>query len=252
MSKLFSIAALFILCATHSIAAESYTAQWQKGTSFYSQKDYDSAAYYFEQIAALQPHNADVYYNLGNAYYRLNKVAPAVLNYERALLINPDFTLAKENLLLAQNRINNAILPERDIFFMRWWHSATKATHANTFAVISLALFILFILLLLSNRLKKDTSRRLPPQVSGIIFFVFLCFITLALISGFNAVNHNSYVVMQADVPLMNSDLRGKPLVLVPEGTTVRIIKEDKGEWAEVSLPDGRSGWIQVSTLNKI
>jgi len=252
MSKFSFITAIFILCAAHGFAAEGYAAQWQKGNSYYAQKQYDSAAWCYEQIAALKPQDATVYYNLGNAYYRLNKVAPAVLNYERALLINPDDIKARENLLLAKNRISNAIQPVGDIFFMRWWHAATKANHANALAVTSLLLFVIFIAIVLSNKLKKNTGKRLPPQVSGGVFFIFLCFISLALAAGCNATSHDSYVVMQADVPLMNSDLKGKPLALVPEGTTVQVRKKEKGEWAEVSLPDGRAGWIQLSTLSKI
>src|SRR5581483_6057858 len=115
MKKLFAISAIIISGSLHGLAAGNYSTQWQKGTAFYQQMQYDSAAYYFEQVAALKPQNAEVYYNLGNTYYRLNKIALAVLNYQRALHINPDYKEAKDNLALTESRISNHIQPASDI-----------------------------------------------------------------------------------------------------------------------------------------
>ncbi len=132
MTRSFSILTILLLTVINFTAAGNYNDQWQKGTSFYSQKQYDSAAFYFEQIAAGKPLNAEVYYNLGNAYYRLNKIPLSVLNYERALRINPDHKEAKDNLILAQNRISNHIPNAGDIFFITWWQSLTQAGQVNS------------------------------------------------------------------------------------------------------------------------
>src|ERR1700744_3575460 len=103
MKQIFLILFAFLLPgALHSLAAGDSNMLWQKANELYQQKQYDSAAQCLEQIAALKPQNEIVYYNLGNTYYKLNKIAPAVLNYERALRINPDYKEAKDNLLLAQ------------------------------------------------------------------------------------------------------------------------------------------------------
>ncbi len=64
-------------------------------------------------------------------------------------------------------------------------------------------------------------------------------------------VQHTGAVVMQADAPLMNNEQRGKPIALIPEGTSVKI-KAEKGAWVEVSLPDGRTGWLDQSVITKI
>ncbi len=123
------------MAAMHCLAAtDNYAFDWQKGNSFYQQRQYDSAAWYYEQISAAKPGNAEVYYNLGNTYYRLNKINYAVLNYERALRLNPDYAEAKDNLLLAQSRITNHIQSAGDIFFISWWQATThgrKATGCN-------------------------------------------------------------------------------------------------------------------------
>src|SRR5437867_3206445 len=101
MRNIVFIITILLTGAVPSYAAGDHNATWQKGNAFYQQKQYDSAAFYYEQLAALKPQNAEIYYNIGNTYYRLNKIGPSVLNYERALKINPGYKEAHENLLLA-------------------------------------------------------------------------------------------------------------------------------------------------------
>ncbi|MCW3123240.1 MAG: Tetratricopeptide 1 repeat-containing protein [Flavipsychrobacter sp.] len=250
MSKLLSITITLLFIGLHSMAASDYHAQWKKGTVLYEEKQYDSAAHCFEQIAALKPDNAEVYYNLGNTYYRLNNIGPAVLNYERALRINPEYTEAKDNLLLAQSRISNHILYTGDIFFINWWRSATRPDRATAWAVAALITFALTILLLIIRHFQK-TGKRLPVQLPGVLGFVCVCLLMFAFAAAGKATEHATAVVMQNDVPLMNADQKGKPLALIPEGTSVTI-KEERAGWTEVSLPDGRSGWLQQSLISKI
>ena len=250
MSRFFLIPAFLFLNVLHCFAAGNYNEQWQKGTSFYNQKQYDSAAYYFELLAAAKPQNAEVYYNLGNTYYRLNNIPMSVLNYERALRIDPEHKEAKDNLMLAQGRISNHIHSAGDIFFIDWWQNITQPRKATTWAILSLTAFSLVIAFMLIRRLGKN-GRRLPVQLPGIFAFLCACLLVLAYSSAKNSVDHTGAVVIQNDAPLMNNEQKGKPLALIPEATTVKI-RSEKGGWIEVSLPDGRTGWLQLSAVEKI
>jgi tetratricopeptide (TPR) repeat protein len=229
--------------------AADYNNLWKAGNAYYEQKQYDSAAYYFEQIAAVKSQNAAVYYNLGNAYYRLNKVAPAILNYQRALRIDPGHTQAKDNLTLAQSRIANRIVPVSDIFFVRWWQSLTGSDMVTTWAILALVFFVLVIAIAFLRRFQKN--RGIPVQLQGILGLLCFCFLLLGFSAAKSSTEHDTAVVMENDAPLMNGDQKGKPLMLVPEGTTVKILSE-KGTWVEVSLPDGRNGWLQNDLIDKI
>ena len=252
MRNLFvTIVVLLVPGALHSLAAGDSNILWQKGNSFYQQRQYDSAACYLEQIAALKPQNEAVYYNLGNTYYKLNKVALAVLNYERALKINPDYKEAKDNLMLAQARISNHIPYTPDIFFITWWQNITKAKNASMWAISALVIFIFIIAFIYIRRFQKPGSIHIPSQVPGVLGFAFVCLFILAVVSAKNIDKTTGAVVMENDAPLMNNDLKGKPLTLVPEGTTVKMLSE-KGGWVEVALPDGRNGWLQQNILEKI
>ena len=251
MKKILLTGTIIILAALQIFAAADNTAIWSRGNEFYKQKQYDSAVICFEQIAVLKPRNAEVYYNLGNTYYRLNKVAMAVLNYERALHIDPDYAEAKENLLLTQSRIANHVQPTNDIFFVAWWNTLTRVTNATPWAVAALLTFAGIILVLIFNRFQRPGAFRIPNQVPGLLAFMWVCMLILALAAAQNATDSGGAVVMQNDAPLMAMEQKGKPLSLVPEGTTVKILTV-KGDFAEVTLPDGRRGWMQQSWLAKI
>ena len=252
MKQLIIIPIILLLLTGQAYAVNSnYADQWKKGISFYQQKQYDSAVAYFEQIAELKPYNAVVYYNLGNAYYRLNKTGPAILNYERALRIDPDNKTIKDNLLVAQARISNKIQAGGEIFFINWWRILTKPGNANLLAILALVLFTILTVLITFKRVSKPGSYKVPIQVNVFLTFLFICILIIAYCSAANGLDNTSAVIMEKDAPLMNSELKGKPILLVPEGTIVHI-KSEKGSWAEISLPDGRSGWLLHTELQKI
>ena len=125
----------------------------------------------------------------------------------------------------------------------------TDGTQAGTWALLSLLLFAILILSLIGKRTGKGPAVR--PQLIGFIAVLWIFFIILAFSSAGNLTDSKHAVVMQNDAPLMNGDLKGRPLNLVPEGTTVEELSRKDG-WTKVRLPDARVGWIQSSLLTKI
>lgn len=248
MKRLFLLLLVLAAYSTNSFASADYTAYWQKANKFYEQKEYDSAAYYYEQITQSKPEDAAVYYNLGNTYYRLNLIGPAVLNYERALRLEPSHKDAQDNLYLAQGRINNRIQSVPEIFFLRWWHTITHANKATPWAYISLILFLAAIGLSLAKRFNKLET---PPQLTIGLFITWGLSLILAFTSASNKADSKKAVVMSQDAIFLLSLDNTKTQSLIPEGTVVKW-KSSAGEWVSVALPDGRSGWMQKNTLTKI
>jgi len=248
MRKSFWIAFILFSHCTTSFAATTND-WWKKGNDFYSQKAYDSAAFYYEKLAAKKPKDAILYYNLGNAYYKLNEIGPAVLNYERALHLKPGFKNAEDNLILTQSRIANRIQGGEDIFFVRWWRSVTQVGNATMWAVISFILFLAILASMLASRMGKfDLSYK--RQVNITLGILLLLSLILSYSSALRQDSHAA-VVMQPDAPLTNSRGNSKPQTLVPEGTTVKIEQVQEG-WMEIVLPDGRKGWMHKSYLSVI
>lgn len=250
MSKYLTGILLILLSQVALAKGEVYTAWWQQANKHYQQKNYDSAAHYYAQIAKLEPRNADVYYNLGNTYYRLNDVGNAVLNYEKALHIQPSHRQAADNLYLAQNRISNRIQQMPEIFFVRWWKSMTQQGLANTYAIVAILLFLAVLGYHIASRLGKVTFT-IPTQATVAAIALIAVLVTLGIVAGGRMANSGMAVIMTEGTPMMAQPKFGQSVSLIPEGTTVEL-KGSSADWYEITLPDGRSGWVQGVTLAKI
>lgn len=246
------IAILIIVFSAFNATAEDNKVEiyWKKGTQLYQQKQYDSAAAYFEKIAVQKPGKAEVYYNLGNAYYRMNKVGLAVLNYQRALQLNPDYQLAQDNLAMAENRMTNHVNKVKDIFFVTWWENITAARLATLWAILAFIVFSAIVLVVFLRGISKIVIN-IPVQVPILMSLLWVLLLVFAFASAKRSENSGLAVVMQNDAPLQTSDMKGKPISLLPEGTTVRV-KSTHGEFAEVVIPDGRRGFVLLSWLTKV
>ena len=248
MKKVF-FALCVVLGASISFAAPAFNEIWQQANAHYQNKEYDKAAALYEQLAAGRPDNAAVYYNLGNAYYKLNQIGPAVLNYERALRVDPGHRLAADNLELTKSRIPNRVAETPDIFFVAWWKSATAAGLSEIWSVTALALFIIAIVLLALRRLDKAPGW-MPRAVPAVALILTPLFLLLAYTSASRRADNRKAVVMEHDTPLHQTNGK-KGINHLPEGTVVTISELGKDK-AEVRLPDGRTGWVDPQTLEKI
>ncbi|MBA3827651.1 MAG: tetratricopeptide repeat protein [Taibaiella sp.] len=247
--KRIAIICTLIICAWQTNASGINEQWWQQGNNYYQQKEYDSAIASYEHVSILNPKDAIVYYNLGNAYYRLNKIGYAVLNYERALRYDPSFKEAMENLLLTQTRIANRIPHVPDIFFVKWWKLITKGTNANGWAIAALLFFLCALAIVLFRRTGKRNIS-IPSQLTGIMILLCIGCLSLAYVASGNKIESQIAVVMQNEAPLL-LQVQGKTQSLVPEGTIVEI-KETTGSWTHIQLPDGRTGWIQNNFLTQV
>lgn len=241
---------ILIFAALKGFADVPYNGWWQKANAFYQYKQFDSAAAYYEKIAALHPENAVVYYNLGNSYYKLNKIGFAVLNYERALKLNPSYKEAKDNLELTQSRIPNRIQQTPEIFFVAWWQAITNASLAGMWAVISLILFLLIILILVLKRWNKLPISA-PAQFTVLLAFLCVCCLYISYVAAYKKTTHEHAVILEQDAPFKETRQSSKTQSLVPEGTVIKIETQQDG-WAAVKLPDGRFGWMSMALMEKI
>jgi tetratricopeptide (TPR) repeat protein len=250
MKRLSGILILVLTCFAAAKALPATDQMVQRAQALYQQKQYDSAAYYYEQLLARAPATASLYYNLGNAYYKSNKVGLAVLNYERALFYDPSNKDAADNLQLTQSRITNRIQEPKDVFFVRWWNALSRGDHATGWAIVSLVVFLMIIGALFMQR-----SGKLPIQLSAQVyfaaFFALVFCMLVAYTSADKSAHSNKAVVMANNTPFSDAPGKGKSQSLIPEGVTVETA-EAAQDWIAVTLPDGRRGWIQRSWLTPV
>lgn len=219
----------------------------------YSQEEYEQAIELYQKQLS-QNASAEVYYNLGNAYYRLDSIARAILNYERALLLQPGDNDARFNLQLARSKTVDKIAPEREMFFVTWYRSLVNALGVDAWAVMALvALGLALALLLLYFFSEEERYRRIS-------FFGALALLVLFLLGNLFAwqqrealTSHRAAIVMSESVPVKNiPSANGTDEFTIHAGTKVNIKDDTMDDWTQIALPDGREGWIAPSGIEKI
>lgn len=198
--------------------------------------------------------SAEIYYNLGNAYYRTDNITYAILCYERALLLSPSDDDIRLNLQIAQSKTIDKITPEPEMFLVQWFKSVVNMMDINSWAITSivslLLLFSLLALYLLSNRIALRKA-----GFFGALFFAAV--VVLSLICGYQQKaqyeNRKNAIVTVPSLQLKNvPDANGKEVTVIHEGTKVEIIDDSMSKWKHVRLGDNREGWLLSSQIEKI
>ena len=259
-----------MLAPTKAVAADAKTtaeACWKEGISSYEERNYSEAVRCFEQIAELGYASADLYYNLANSYFKLGEtlaeesgrkfaggeLGAAVLNYHRALRLDPTMEDARYNLELAVDHTNDTE-PLPVSFIVTIWRGARDIATSNGWALSSLILLGLtlglVILYLLSNNI---ALRKVSFFIALISLVVFIFSMTFALSSRSEVERDNRAVVMCSDTtPVHASPESGSKVIRQPsQGVTVRELRTH-GEWSEIAFADGEKGWIRSAKLEHI
>ena len=236
---------LLPLCAQAVTKAEADSA--------YVRGEYQQAIKDYEALLK-QGASADLYYNLGNAYYRTENITRAVLNYERALLLSPSDRDIRFNLQMARSKTIDKITPEQDMFFVTWYHSLVNMTSVDGWAdiaLISLALAIVLALLYLF-------SERIWLRKVGFFGAIFL--IVVFLLSNVFAhqqkdllVHRRGAIVTAPAITVKSTPAKqGTDLFILHEGTKVTITDDSMKDWKGIRLADGKEGWIETRQLELI
>lgn len=211
---------------------------------------------YEAEIAQNKKNNqesAELYYNLGNAYFRDNQVAKAIVNYERALLLNPGDNDIRHNLRFAKTRIEDKIDSADNFFINKWIRGLQNLYSANTWAIIGVVFFILFIfavgLYMISARL---ILRKVSFYVGIVLFFIVVVTNVFAFKQKRKIVNRSTGIVMSPSVSIYTSpDAHSQELFRLHEGAKVKL-KREEGRWIEIMIANGSVGWLQKKNIETI
>ena len=220
-----------------------------KASEAYRKGDYKKSIELYEKVIAEHlakgEESPELYYNLGNAYFRDNQIGKAILNYNRALLLSPGDSDIRHNLRFANTRIEDKIVPSNRFFLTDWFNSIQNLFNSNTWGIIAIGLFFLFLGCMGIFLFVRILWMRKSAFYTGIVIFVLMI---AANVFAFNQKNvrihRNSAVIMAPAVSIRTSpDPNSKELFQLHEGTTVRIRKTD-GDWYEIEIANGSVGWI--------
>lgn len=216
--------------------------------------NYKEAILLFEQL--ITEHNLiapELYYNLGNAYYKLTDYPNAILNYERALKLKPGDEDVKFNLGLANQKIEDRIEPVPQIFYVTWFKTVRNLIALDTWSILFLSLLALSAITWGVYFLHTRRSARVAGFYSGISLLV-LAIVSLCLAFSLNKDSRiqQDAIVFSSSVSVKSSPSdAGTGIFVLHAGTKVSI-HDRLGDWVKVRVADGNEGWMQIGELEII
>lgn len=245
---------ILLLTLVLSFSANAQNAElFEKGNDAYAAGNFEEAVENYEQVLANGETSAALHYNLANAYYRLNRVAPSIYHYEKALQLNPGDEDARNNLVFARNMAIDAIGEETRGGFWGIFSRSTSAFSASGWAWVAIFCMLLFVVAFLAYYFSQRTI------IKRIMFIGSMFFLVLAVASsvvGFTKASldqESSYAIVFAEQVEVKSEPspRAGDAFMLHEGAKVKIT-EDFREWVEIELPNGSSGWMRATDLKKL
>ncbi len=223
----------------------------ETANTFYEKEHYDSAVVYYEKIVETGIQNSDVYYNLGNTYFRLHKLGFALLNFEKAGRLSPTDPDVHANIRFARlNIIDRVPEPQRSFFETVLWRLHIQFSLQSQIWILFGCL--LFLSLSFAFGLFTSHNIRLWLIYSGSICVIIAASLSLSIgMKIYTAEEKQFAVVLEKSIDAKNQPDGNKILFTVHEGTKFHI-KKSVDNWSFVSLPNGVSGWVESTALGKI
>lgn len=245
---------LSILLFTGVAFAGELDVRFESANQIYRSGDYLKAAKLYEEILSQGYEGPALYYNLGNCYYKLNKIPAAILQFERARKLDPDDEDINHNLALANLRVVDRVDPIPDLFYLNWWRKWSNLNSANVWA--SLAVGFLWLALLLFAALffpyRSFLLRRILSSLALILLVLFIMSISAAIDRHGREQEQDYAIVFSASTDARSApDPQSTSLFVLHEGVKVQLL-DHVGDWNKIRLADGKIGWIPATTFQII
>ena len=221
--------------------------------SAYVRGQYQQAINDYEELLK-QGASADLYYNLGNAYYRTENIPEAVLNYERALLLSPGDRDIRFNLQIARSKTFDKIVPESEMFFVTWYRSLVSMMSVDGWARTALVALALTIILLLVYLFSEKIWLRKTGFFGGVALLVLFVVANIFAWQQKQELLHRKGAIIFAPAVTVKSTpaANGTDLFILHEGTKVDITDGSMKDWKEIRIADGKEGWIESKHIRVI
>jgi tetratricopeptide (TPR) repeat protein len=244
---------LALIALVFSLTIAAQPTDFDQANALYKAGNYSSAIESYEKISSTQGVSPELFYNLGNAYYKENEIAKAILNYERALRIAPNYDDARNNLEFAQTKVVDNIVQIPPFFLKKWNAQLVQLLRVDQWYVVSLLIFILTLSLALFFIFGNSLALRKIAFYAAFVGFAFTLTTLWFAVSQWNKITkHSEAIIMSSSITVKSSpDKSGTDLFQLHEGTKVTI-HSTLDQWVEVKVGNGSIGWIENKHIEKI
>ncbi|KAA6347515.1 hypothetical protein EZS27_005003 [termite gut metagenome] len=252
----FSLSVSLGISAQESVETDSISQKEttkNEGDNAFMKNDYTSAIQIYEALLG-EGEAAEVYYNLGNSYFKADNIGKAIVNYERALLLQPENEDIRVNLEIARSKTVDKIDVIPDIFFVSWIKDWRNSKSVDTWGKCGIVFFILFVVALYFFVFSKKTISRKSGLIGGFFFLIVVIVANVfALQQKTMFLNHDTAIVVSPGVTVRNTPSdSGTSLFILHEGSKVLISDGSMKEWKKIRLEDGKVGWVPTSDIEII
>ncbi|WP_455496943.1 tetratricopeptide repeat protein [Coprobacter sp.] len=248
MKKIYSI--LLFCCLSVVVWGQDLLSQANEA---YSQENYKKAIELYEKVAQDEGVSSELYYNMGNAYYKDKQYPKAILNYERALLLSPGNDDVRFNLEMANSHITDKVEPVGTFFLSVWIHSLRDSLSSNSWAVLAIVCFLFFVAgIYLYFFTRNVLLRKIGFFAGSVLLLISVLSNNFASEQKDKITERNEAIVFAPTITIKSSPAEsGTDLFVLHEGTKVKLL-DKVGEWSEILLADGNRGWMPTNQLEII
>lgn len=235
------------------VFGQENTSIFETANKAYNEGNFSEAIAQYKAILETGNHSTAVYYNLGNAYYKSNEIAPSIYYFEKALQLSPKDEDVLNNLAYAKNMTIDAIEPLPKTQLSKFVNGITGTFTYNQWAWIAV---IFGFLCVISFLLYQFSYQSLKKRI-----YFLLSFIAFLFILGTVFIAYQQYGKSQADRPAIvfakettvkaEPNLRSDAVFVLHEGTKVQVL-DAVDNWKKIQLIDGKIGWIVAEDVNEL
>ena len=225
----------------------------QNADDEYAKGNYQQAIKDYQEILKAGV-SSEIYYNLGNAYYRTDNITQALLAYERALQLSPGDNEIRFNLQYARSKTIDKITPETEMFFVTWYNSLVNFTSVDRWAKTAIVSIVMALLLILVFLFAPQMWARKSGFYGSAVFLLLFAFANLfAFQQKHELETKQGAIVIAPTVNVKKTPAAsGTDVFVIHEGTRVDITDRGMKQWRGVKLADGREGWLKTSQIEEI
>lgn len=241
------------LSALPARAQDDVSGLWQKAEEAFAAGQWQNALNFYQMIEGESLQSADLYYNIGNTYFKLDDKAHAILYYERALKLDPSHDDAAHNLEIVRQLTLDKIDSVPDFILVSWFRQLRQRCGANSWAWITLGLLLVVGVLLTLFRNGASLALRRVSFILACVAFLLAVFAFIFSLQQKRAVTRQDSAVVTSPVCSVKSSPAdgGTTVFVLHEGTKVRLL-DNVGDWSKIAIADGRQGWAPACTFEVI
>lgn len=254
LHKVFFILFIVIVGNISSVIfAQNVEDRMKQAREYYRNNEFDKAINIYEELRNDGYQGTSLFFNLANSYYRIGKLGYAILNYERALKLSPSDEDVKHNIAFANLSTVDRIQPLPTFFLFEWWESILASLTVNGWTYLAYLFFLLLIVFIVIYFFARSIFQQKLILFSGLgVLVIFLLVVSLLIVKINREETLISGVVIEQSVTVKTSpDTKSTDAFVIHEGLKVNL--EDKiDNWVKIKLADGKVGWVENNSIEKI